>query len=112
MADMGVVPHSDEVLMPEDRSALIRALAEAECLMHTIRTQEDVCAVIARVTIAVRGAPTSETELFSLAWGNAQGLFAEVFDNADEGQRWAWIDMCERALRDVVAAQRSDSNSL
>ena len=88
-----------QVLMSEDRAALIRALTVVECLMRSPRTQEDQCAIVARVTIGVRGKPRSETELFGLAWGNAQGLFGETFDKADEGQRWAWIDMCERALR-------------
>jgi hypothetical protein len=84
--------------MSEDRAALIRALTEVERLMRSPRTQEDQCAIVARVTIGVRGKPRSETELFGLAWGNAQGLFGETFDKADEGQRWAWIDMCEAAL--------------
>jgi hypothetical protein len=97
------------VTVPYDRADLIRAITEAECQKQPPRTKEDECAIIARVTIAVRGAPRSELELFGLAWGNAEGLFADTFERADEGQRWAWIDMCEEALRTAIAAQR-DTN--
>jgi hypothetical protein len=54
------------------------------------------------VTIAVRGNPHSETELFALAWGNAQGLLAGAYENACEAQKWEWIDMCENALREAI----------
>jgi hypothetical protein len=85
--------------MDDDCAALVHALAEAECLMRPPRTEEDACAIIARITITLQGKPTSDLEFFALAWGTAEGLFCEAFDEADEGQRWAWIDMCEEALR-------------
>lgn len=93
--------------MIDDRAALIRALAEAECRTQPPVTPEDECAIVARVMIAVRGNPQSEPELFGLAWGNAVGLFGQAFEKADEGQRWAWIDMCEAALRIAMASQPS-----
>ena len=98
--------------MTDDRAALIRALAEAECRIQPPVTQEDECAIVARVMIAVRGNPQSESELFGLAWGNAVGLFADAFEKADEGQRWAWIDMCEAALRTAIASHPSAANGL
>lgn len=57
------------VPMPEDRAALIRRLTQVECLRQPPCTLEDECAIIARVTIAVRGQPRSEAELFGLAGG-------------------------------------------
>lgn len=87
-----------------DRDALVRSLTVAECKMRLPKSQEDCCAIIARITLTVRGIPETDQELIALAWGNANGLFGEAWDAAHEDQKLEWFEMCERALREAVAA--------
>jgi hypothetical protein len=70
------------------------------------RCQEDCCAVAARVDVWLLGVPRSDAERLTRALGMAKGLFGPAYEEADEGQRWQWIDMCERALRDVEETRR------
>lgn len=86
--------------MSTDRQQeLVAALVRAECIMRMPRTQQEVCAMAARIDVTLHGAPKSEKALFSRSLGMAAGLFGCAFDRAAEGQRWEWIDMCEIALR-------------
>lgn len=87
----------------DGQSELVGALAEAECKLRMPQTQEDCCAIVARITLTVRGMPTSEHEIIGLADGIAKGLFGEAFQAADDAQKWTWIDMCERALREAMS---------
>jgi hypothetical protein len=87
----------------DQQKELVAALVKAECIMSWPRTQRDVCAMAARIDVTLYGPPSSEIELFDRARGIAAGLFGEAYDRADEGQRWDWIDMCERALRAASA---------
>lgn len=81
------------------RTEKVNNLVTAECEILMPQTQEDCCAIVARVTIRVRGYPKTDKELMALSVGMAQGLFGEAFDIVSEGQRHDWIEMCEHALR-------------
>lgn len=85
-----------------NRSEQAYALAAIEFARNRPHTQEDCCALAARVAIGTCGAPMNETQIFSRAVGLAKGLFGPAYGEADECQRTAWIDMCERALRDEI----------
>ena len=66
-------------------------------------TEEELCcALAARIRIAVGGRPSTDDEFIDAALEATRGVFGPVFEGADEGQRWDWIDMCERALRDAA----------
>ena len=73
------------------------------------KTQEECCALAARVSIKVSGAPQTDDEFLAAGYGAAQGLFGPAYEQADEGQRWTWIDMCERALREQSRQQTEAS---
>lgn len=81
------------------REKKLVAMTKAELRKHKPKTQEECCALAARVSIACSGAPTTDQQFCAAAWGVAAGLFGPAFDRASEGQKWDWIDMCERALR-------------
>lgn len=85
-----------------DRDDLIDSLVNAEFKLSRPRTQEDFCALAARVDLTVAGYPKTERELFRRAWGMAEGLFGVAFERGTEAQRIAWIDMCERAIREQM----------
>jgi len=86
---------------------LVRDLVRAELTILKIKTQEDFCALAARASITVYGPIEDLGDIFKRSRGLAEGLFDEAFRNASEGQRWAWIDMCERALREANAEKKA-----
>lgn len=68
------------------------------------RTQEDCCAIAARVSIRLSELPWTDERIVDVAGPMAQGVFGSAFAAADYGQQVAWIDMCERALRRELEA--------
>ena len=82
----------------QDAIAIISALAVTK---HPPKTQYDGCLIAARISIACGDIPQSDEEFLSAAHGLAAGLFGEAFEAANYGQKTAWIDMCERALREA-----------
>lgn len=81
------------------RKALVEALVRAEMAVRVPRSQQEGCALAARVDLTIFGHPTCDRELLMRAAAIAKGLFGPAFDNAAEAQRIAWIDMCEAAIR-------------
>jgi hypothetical protein len=92
--------------MSHDRK-LAQEMIDAELSRHWPQTQEDCCALAARISLALGAWPATDTEFIDAGLGAARGLFGEAFEAADDAQRWAWIDMCERALRDAAADWRT-----
>ena len=84
--------------MTRDEQAYTLALIEL-CRRRP-ETQDDCCALAARVDVAMYGIPQSDDEYLDRAIGIARGLFGPAFRAATGHQKRAWIDMCERALRD------------
>lgn len=66
------------------------------------RTQEDCCAIAARVAVLADDGPWTDDRILVAASAGARGLFGEAFAAADYAQRTAWIDMYERALRKEI----------
>lgn len=78
-------------------ASIYSALEIANCGLPS--TQEESCALGARVSLKVGPIPETDEQILWAASGLASGLFGEAFEAADEAQRAVWIDMCERALR-------------
>lgn len=77
---------------------------DAEVRRNPPGTQEACCRLAARAHFLGGGTvPKTEAEWQASALGAARGLFGPAFETADDGQRWAWIEMCERAHREVLA---------
>jgi hypothetical protein len=90
-----------------NRDEQIEVLTRIEMLRYgRPRYQEDVCAVAARVDVFLLGLPLSDEERINRAAAMAQSLFGPAFLATTDGQRWAWVDMCERALLDVETTRR------
>ncbi len=66
------------------------------------RTQDQLAGVAARVAVRFYERPWNEARIFAAAEGMARGLFGEAYAKAEDGQRWAWVDMCERAIRVAI----------
>lgn len=81
------------------RAALTKSLVMAELAVHVPRTQQQGCALAARVDLTVFGPPESDYELLVRSAAVAKGLFGPAFETGSEAQRIAWIDMCEAAMR-------------
>jgi hypothetical protein len=64
------------------------------------KTQQQCCAIAARVNLFANGPCWSDHDRLQRAAGIASGLFGPAFDKAGYGQKAAWIDMCELALMD------------
>jgi hypothetical protein len=77
----------------------IRKMFDAALAGGKVHTQEDCCAFATQVDINALGVPQTDAEIIERAYPLASGLFGPAFRNADQHQRLAWIDMCERALR-------------
>jgi len=61
------------------------------------RREEDLCAIEARVDVWLLGLPQSDKERLRRAHCMARRLFGPAFRATTDGQRWTWIDICERA---------------
>lgn len=66
-------------------------------------TQDDYCAIAARVAVRLETRPWTDTLIVNAAASMADGVFGPAFASADYGQKTAWIDMCERELRKALA---------
>ena len=66
------------------------------------KTQEDCCAIAAHVSVLADDGPWTDEHVIAVAADMAKGLFGPAFEKADYGQRSAWVDMCERALRKAI----------
>jgi hypothetical protein len=66
------------------------------------RTQDDCCAVAARVSVRLSELPWQDERIVEVAAQLAAGVFGPAFVAADYGQKSAWIDMCERELRKAL----------
>lgn len=94
--------------MAETLDSKLRRMAE-ELLLEQDRqplSQEELCAVVARVCAAFAEAPETNGEFDAAAKGMASGLFGEAYLDADAGQRESWDAMCESALRSAHAASK------
>lgn len=76
-----------------------RKMAEEEVLSAPPLCQEDCARIAARVVINLLGAP-HPAWFGVVALDLASGLFGDEFSEVDEHQRSAWVQMCERALRE------------
>lgn len=95
----------------EQRQNLVAMLVEAECKLRLPTTQQECCAIVARIEITLLGVPRSEADLMQLAASMAKGLFGEAFESADYGLRTMWIDMCEVALREAIEHFATEENA-
>jgi hypothetical protein len=78
---------------------IVQALAATELRNHPLRTQDDCCALAARVAMMLEMKPWTDELIFETAASMAAGVFGPAYEAANYGQRTAWIDMCERAIR-------------
>lgn len=92
----------------KEKDIAIREMTASMLDRNPPATQDDCCLMAARISVAMGDIPTTEPEFASAALGQAKGLFGPAFDAANEGQKWAWIDMCERALRRAAAERAFD----
>lgn len=65
-------------------------------------TQDACCAIAAHVSVLADDGPWTDENIIDVAASMAEGLFGPAFERADYGQRSAWVDMCERALRKAI----------
>jgi hypothetical protein len=86
------------------KQEVIAAITELAMAKRRPRTQYECCLIGARASVAVGDVPTTDEEFLSAAWGQASGLFGPAFERADYDQKVAWIDMCDRALREAAGA--------
>lgn len=63
------------------------------------RDEEEYCAHLARFFVRFEPGPWTDATIVNTAACMAEGGFGPAFAAADYGQRSAWIDMAERALR-------------
>lgn len=66
------------------------------------RSQEACCRIAARVSVLADDGPWTDEHVINVAADMARGLFGPAYERADYGQRTAWADMCERALRQAI----------
>jgi len=85
----------------------IRAIVAAEVTKHRPTTQYECCLIGARCVIAACGVPPSDLSFIDTGKSLAVGLFGPAFTAADYGQKSLWVDMCERALREVAGGEDS-----
>jgi hypothetical protein len=88
--------------LPMTRDDLIKLSVDASLATTTPRTQYDFCVIAAEASLSVGSWPKTDAEFISAALGQARGLFGSAFLAADDAQKSTWIDMCERALREVA----------
>lgn len=86
------------------RQEIVSAITRMAIAKRRPRTQYECCLIGARAAVAIGEIPGSDEEFLSAAVQAASGLFAEAFERADYDQKVAWIDMCERALREAAGA--------
>jgi len=92
--------------MPRKTKIKIEAEAAAEREVRKSaapKTQYDCCLMAARAARAMGFIPANDAAFIEAAHAQARGLFGPAFVVADYGQKTAWIDMCERALREVAS---------
>jgi hypothetical protein len=89
-----------------DKQDVIGAIVSYAMDHHPPKSQYDCCLLGARCSIAVGDIPRSDEEFIEAAYGQAKGLFGPAFAAADYAQKSAWVDMCERALREAAGAER------
>lgn len=92
--------------MSEAKQELIAQVAAQALSKWRPKTQYECAQLGARISIAIGDIPRTDDEFINAAFGQAKGLFGPAFEAADCGQRSAWIDMCERALREAAGAER------
>jgi hypothetical protein len=83
------------------KQQLLAAMVNFVLERHPPKTQYDCCLIGARCSVALGDIPRNDTEFIEAAHGAAEGLFGPAFEAADYAQKSAWIDMCERALRET-----------
>lgn len=86
----------------DNRLSLVRSLADAELRLYRPKTQEDCCAISARIDVTLYGKTENDLEVIKRGAAIAEGLFGEAYTKASEAQRIAWIDMCEQELRHAM----------
>jgi hypothetical protein len=74
------------------------------------RTDEEYCAHLARFFVRFEPSPWTEIRIVNTAACMAEGGFGPEFAAADYGQKSAWIDLCERALRSELEAAGSPAS--
>ena len=79
------------------------ALVAMELRKQRPRTQDACCAVAASVAVMLETKPWTDVLVLDTAASMAAGLFGEAFNVVGYDQKTAWIDMCERELRKVLA---------
>jgi len=88
--------------MDQKKQNVIEAMVRLEFSRNPPKTQYDCCLIGARCSAAVGDIPHGDEEFIQAAYGQAAGLFGPAFEAADYAQKTVWIDMCERALREVT----------
>lgn len=83
-------------------ATVINALVVTELRRRAPKTQDDCCAVAASVSVMLETKPWSDELILETAASMAAGVFGPAFEAADYDQRTAWIDMCERAIRNEL----------
>ncbi|MFM2422163.1 MAG: hypothetical protein RL291_693 [Pseudomonadota bacterium] len=83
-------------------SATIERLVAEAIARDKPATQDAWCAVAAHISVLADDGPWTDEHIIEVAASMARGLFGPAFERADYGQRTAWVDMCERALRKAI----------
>lgn len=81
---------------------IVNALVTTEMRRGLPKTQDECCAVAARVSVMLETKPWTDALIFDAAASMAAGIFGPAFEAGNYGQRTAWIDMCERAIRNEL----------
>jgi hypothetical protein len=68
------------------------------------KSQQAVCLLAARQSIATIGRPPDGTSIRDIADALARGLFGPAFEAADAAQKETWIVMCQRAYSQALAS--------
>lgn len=80
----------------------IEALVTEAFDRYRPRTQQQCCDIAAQISVLCDDGPWTDAHVLNVACSMADGLFGPSFSAADYGQRSAWIDMCEAALRRAI----------
>jgi len=63
---------------------------------------DEVCDIAAGISMVADDGPWTDEHILGASAAMATGLFGPAFEVADYGQKTAWIDACERALRRAI----------
>ena len=83
----------------ETLDAKLRKHAEDLLLNDPPQTEEELCRVVAEACVAYCDRPKGDGEFHAAAEWMACGLFGDDYKDADTDQKWAWVALCESALR-------------